>query len=158
MNVEIEKDRRNHYGVIICGHFGNPGHGISTYWELNGKPKSIRNMNWNENARPPRKFWICGSTKHLAYNCTKVMKQDDDNEYKDEENDQLNILFMGSIGYEREVLNTKKEEYIRNVDAEEYLKKIIGIKDDGKIDATTYAIFADNNEVYEVEDDKEWEV
>ena len=94
LNISDKHDRRNQYGVIICGHCGKPGHGVRSCWEVHGRPSEARNRSTTNNARPPRKCWNCGSTEHLAHQCTKGTEGNDDN---GDEKDQLNNLFVGSI-------------------------------------------------------------
>lgn len=63
LNINEKQDRRNQYGIIICSHCDKPGHGMSSCWEINGRPEGLRTGN---NTRPPRKCWNCQSTDHLA--------------------------------------------------------------------------------------------
>ena len=39
--TEEKKDRRNQYGILICGHCNKPGHGMANCWELHGRPAHV---------------------------------------------------------------------------------------------------------------------
>ena len=101
--VETKQDTRNQYGVLICGHCSKPGHGIANCWEVHGRPdnpynnrnNNNRNNNGNNNngGRVPRKCWNCGSPDHIASNCPNT----NDGKNKDDEDDALNHLFVGTM-------------------------------------------------------------
>ena len=130
LNVnETKQDRRNQYGIIICGHCNKPGHGIATCWDIHGRPNNAYNGNRGGTmngtpmgnqlgARPPRRCWNCGGTDHLAANCPNVNNVNNANHANngkkdDEENDDhLNNLFVGTVWQQK---NQKRSSRVRFV-------------------------------------------
>ena len=118
LNVEnVKQDSRNPYGVIVCGQCGRPGHGIASCWDIHGKPQ--RNTNGNNNGTPvgneraQRRCWICGSGEHLAYGCPNKHGNGSNNNKSDNDDEQINSLFVGTITmqFECKVKGWKKERY-----------------------------------------------
>ena len=132
--AETKQDKRNQYGVIICGHCNKPGHGMANCWELHGRPPMQYNGNngtkpryGGEQGRPPRKCWNCGSTDHIASNCprgtehvkpkgnenvnnrgTENMNTKGTENVNDKEDDeQLNHLFIGTVWTEQSEYDEK---------------------------------------------------
>ena len=96
---ETKQDKRNQYGVLICGHCGKPGHGIANCWELHGKPSNYNGNNRNQQGgrnnqnKGSRRCWNCGSPDHVVANCPHK----NDNKEDGDDDDQLNNLFVGTM-------------------------------------------------------------
>ena len=107
LNIQVQEDRRNQYGIIICGHCGKPGHGRENCWELNGRPANMSRNNYNrqgDQQRPKKRCWNCGSMDHLAFNCPKNSNRNNDNvnnindgSDSNREDEHLNSLFVGTM-------------------------------------------------------------
>ena len=71
---EVKKDSKNERGIVVCGHCNRVGHGMSSCWQLIGRPAHMKNSyqkgRYRGNGNPGTKnCWECGSPDHLAYNC-----------------------------------------------------------------------------------------
>ena len=115
LNVNEEtQDRRNQYGVLICGHCKKPGHGIANCWELHGRPthrtnnyKRNNDNRGNDANKSKRRCWNCGSPDHVVANCPNENKDTNDDKDDDE---QLNNLFIGTMWQYKRSKTTRKHK------------------------------------------------
>ena len=99
-------DYKDKHGTIVCRHCGKAGHGKMNCWELHRKPE----RKGGKGSDKDRECWICGSNKHISWNCPK--RKDGQSGDKDGKA-KINAFFVN-------VVSTNNDDSVNDEDGKKY--------------------------------------